>query len=623
MTLEDQIKKLNPEQLKAIMKAIDTPISTGVHSYHDKRFKKKHLRIGVIGDTHIGSKYFDQKALEIFVGVCEKENVDFYIQTGDITDGMYNNRPGHIYELTHLGYDAQLKAVTKSFPNTGKKTFFITGNHDETHIKNAGADIGFAIEKARSDMIYLGPREADLFLGEKEKTRLKLFHPGGGTCFDDQTEILTENGWRLFKDLQAQDKVATLNVKENCFEWQEPTKYTDELFDGELLHFTARTFDLLVTPNHRFLVRRYNLAIDYSRKKELDFPQKSHKRVSKEWVVKTAEELRDAKRQEWQMKRGDVLWKGNSIPVIKIPPRSPKKFASTPIKHIGEISIEDAAELIAWYVTEGCINRKGTQLSISQSARVNPKSHEEIVHLLNRIGFSPKPRGRDLKDITVCSVELNDWLLNECGSGSRNKYLPRWLKDQPVDVLQIVFETLISGDGWVNGRGFGYKSISKRLRHDFSEVALKLGYAVTEHLDSVSVSRIQVYPTINSKPRAVKYSGRVYCVSVPNDTVLVRRKGRAIWSKNSYAISYKPQKIIESFEGGKKPEILVIGHFHKIESLFYRGVNCIQAGTFQSQSEFMRVHALAAHKAGTILDVDMINDGTVTSFKTMVVPFYE
>ena len=272
MTLEDQIKKLNPEQLKAIMKAIDTPISTGVHSYHDKRFKKKHLRIGVIGDTHIGSKYFDQKALEIFVGVCEKENVDFYIQTGDITDGMYNNRPGHIYELTHLGYDAQLKAVTKSFPNTGKKTFFITGNHDETHIKNAGADIGFAIEKARPDMIYLGPREADLLLGHEKRTRLKLFHPGGGSA---------------------------------------------------------------------------------------------------------------------------------------------------------------------------------------------------------------------------------------------------------------------------------------------------------------------------------------------------------------YAVSYKPQKIIESFEGGKKPEILVIGHFHKIESLFYRGVNCIQAGTFQSQSEFMRVHALAAHKAGTILDVDMINDGTVTSFKTMVVPFYE
>lgn len=73
---------------------------------------------------------------------------------------------------------------------------------------------------------------------------------------------------------------------------------------------------------------------------------------------------------------------------------------------------------------------------------------------------------------------------------------------------------------------------------------------------------------------------------------------------SSYALSYRPQKIIDALEGGAKPNMLVIGHHHKAEFLpAYRNVAAIQAGTTQRQTPFMARGGLAAHVGGWIVDV--------------------
>ena len=53
------------------------------------------------------------------------------------------------------------------------------------------------------------------------------------------SEILTENGWKFFKDLKN-EMVATLNVKQDKFEWQRPTNYVDEHYNGEMIHFRSK-----------------------------------------------------------------------------------------------------------------------------------------------------------------------------------------------------------------------------------------------------------------------------------------------------------------------------------------------------------------------------------------------
>jgi hypothetical protein len=90
---------------------------------------------------------------------------------------------------------------------------------------------------------------------------------------------------------------------------------------------------------------------------------------------------------------------------------------------------------------------------------------------------------------------------------------------------------------------------------------------------------------------------------------------------SSYACSYRPQKIVESLEGGTKPDFLAIGHYHKAEMMpSYRNVCTVQAGTFQRQTTFMARQGLAAHVGGWIVDVTVGNGHNVV--KGAFVAFY-
>lgn len=72
----------------------------------------------------------------------------------------------------------------------------------------------------------------------------------------------------------------------------------------------------------------------------------------------------------------------------------------------------------------------------------------------------------------------------------------------------------------------------------------------------------------------------------------------------SYALSYRAQKIAESLEGGQKPNLLAIGHYHKAEFMpSYRNISVIQTGTFQRQTPFMARGGLAAHVGGWLVEV--------------------
>jgi predicted phosphodiesterase len=91
---------------------------------------------------------------------------------------------------------------------------------------------------------------------------------------------------------------------------------------------------------------------------------------------------------------------------------------------------------------------------------------------------------------------------------------------------------------------------------------------------------------------------------------------------SSYAISYKSQKIIESLEGGHKPNVLLIGHFHKSEYIFYRNIHCVQAGTMEGQTKFMKGNHLSAHKGFWLLDIESNPKGDVTAFSSTFYPSY-
>jgi hypothetical protein len=93
---------------------------------------------------------------------------------------------------------------------------------------------------------------------------------------------------------------------------------------------------------------------------------------------------------------------------------------------------------------------------------------------------------------------------------------------------------------------------------------------------------------------------------------------------SSYALSYAPQKLVESFQGGEKPAILFIGHYHKWDYCFPREVHCISGGCTVDQTAFLRKNKIAAHVGYSIVRLKQdAKDGHITRLNVEWVPFYD
>jgi hypothetical protein len=80
---------------------------------------------------------------------------------------------------------------------------------------------------------------------------------------------------------------------------------------------------------------------------------------------------------------------------------------------------------------------------------------------------------------------------------------------------------------------------------------------------------------------------------------------------SSYAQSYRPQKIVESYSGAEKPTMLVIGHYHKSGFYDLRNVATFQAGCLERQTPFMRKRAIEAHMGFWIMELRFTEDGSL------------
>ena len=95
------------------------------------------------------------------------------------------------------------------------------------------------------------------------------------------------------------------------------------------------------------------------------------------------------------------------------------------------------------------------------------------------------------------------------------------------------------------------------------------------------------------------------------------------WDGTAYALSYKPQKMIDGMEADSKPNILAIGHYHKLEYLFYRNVHCFQAGCFQTQTPFTRGKGISVHLGGWIITSRLTKEVIFRGFVPEMIPFYK
>lgn len=162
-------------------------------------FEGKSVKIGVMTDTHIGHlKFFPERVYAAFEEF-KKEKIDFWCHIGDVTEGM-SNRAGHIYELTHLGYDNQKNFACEIFGQwTDTPVYMIDGNHDRWYIKGNGALIVKDIATTLNNYNFIGHDEGDIILNDN--TTIRLWHGEDGNSY-----ALSYRIQKILESLQGGDK---------------------------------------------------------------------------------------------------------------------------------------------------------------------------------------------------------------------------------------------------------------------------------------------------------------------------------------------------------------------------------------------------------------------------------
>lgn len=139
------------------------------------------VKFGVISDTHIGHKMFNEDWLFAAYEFFENENCDFIYHSGDIVEGM-SGRDGQIYELNKFGFEEQTCYAAGLIKKSPIPIRAILGNHDQWFkIKgNIGACVGSKLQAECDNFTYLGDDEAYDMLGN---IKVMLRHPGDGSAY--------------------------------------------------------------------------------------------------------------------------------------------------------------------------------------------------------------------------------------------------------------------------------------------------------------------------------------------------------------------------------------------------------------------------------------------------------
>jgi predicted phosphodiesterase len=181
---DDELIRLAEERGYVIHKPAPPiePIELDLH-----RIRGHRVKLGIISDPHIGSKYQQVTYMRQHARFMAREGCTAILMPGDVTDGSPSMHPGFVYETWAQGFDAQVTAAAEAIPEVGIPYYVIGGNHDASHYKAAGADIAKAICDRRPDMTYVGPEQSGAnFAGSVGwfnigEVRLQMCHPHLGS----------------------------------------------------------------------------------------------------------------------------------------------------------------------------------------------------------------------------------------------------------------------------------------------------------------------------------------------------------------------------------------------------------------------------------------------------------
>ena len=322
-------------------------------------------------------------------------------------------------------------------------------------------------------------------------------------CYDEKTEILTENGFLPFTDLDEQTKIGQY-TKEGTIEFvNHQGIHSSPNYNGSMITFSTKgktaKIDLVVTPNHRMVRRSEKTG-------KIEIQEASNSSFSHRNVIPQAG-LGVGSCSEF-----------TPLDALKIAFQADGSFVSRKEHYTGER-----------------VGTRPIRFSLKKKRKI-----ERLRLILNKLGY--------------------DYL--ECPAKSRPGYIYFWVKT-PLDVYFVkdlswikisslssewckkAVEEFSLWDGQRKFDTFMYHNSDYFSASIVQCVGILAGFrsSLQEYDDPRGNRKVQytvlMCSSFNSrrgpgiKKNTINYSGNVYCVTVPSGMVVVRRNGIVVISGNS------------------------------------------------------------------------------------------
>lgn len=326
-------------------------------------------------------------------------------------------------------------------------------------------------------------------------------------CYDGETDVLTEDGWKPWSEVTMSDRFAT-RTEAGTLEYHHPVCLIRYHHRGRMYRVESQQVDLLVTPDHKMLVCPTTTRQGRARKSFMLIPAETLGLRSHAYI-KTASWI-----------SGDD---------------------STP---------EDVLALLGFTIGDGS-TRDGSKVEF------NLRRTRKRTWLDERLGKLGWAHGTYKQKQYVIVPPEHQELFRACYDENREKQIPPGLLTRCSSAgLRALYEGLLESDGHRGRTGDSFDTTSPTLPGQIQQLCLHLGLAANvcytyegarrkgsfgqKPLTRMSIVTRSLTPEVNrvKTARARSYwvenwEGDVYCAEVPNHTVYVRRNGRPVWSGNS------------------------------------------------------------------------------------------
>lgn len=390
----------------------------------------------------------------------------------------------------------------------------------------------FTAEELIGNGTNIGRRVADW-----KPTIITAVHP---FCYDDKVEVLTNKGWKFFKDLDKTELFLSINPETGEGEYVPAVAWINQYYEGDMVYRKSKYFDLANTPNHVHVGRKHG-------QKHISLVNES--------------DIKD----NFSFLSHIPSWKGIDTPFIVI---DNKKYDTNLF-----------CEFLGYYLSEGSFTEWGDKNRTIPRRRVNisqkkSEAKEKIIKCCRAL----------FKNVIVTKERIEFNLNKENDKDlihiirsfghAHEKYVPDFIKELSPKYIKIFLDAFLLGDGTVH-RGVlydGYQckpqriysTSSVKLKDDLGELLLKVGKCPSfknrgksiYHCKKQKKDYLARYDQwnvaeLNSKYRYGKvmkkeikpYKGFIYDVELEkNHTLVVRRNDNVCVSGNCRCLARRYMK---------------------------------------------------------------------------------